>query len=164
MICGDPNHAEVVGINSWIKNSGNVVKKADEAGKIKFKKGTVGVLSQTTEKNELLKKTAEEILKSGVKNIVVENTICLDSQEKKKEMKKLAEKVDTMIIIGGKFSSNTKKLFELSKKICKNSHHIETEKELKKEWFSKSKKIGIAAGASTADFLINDVVKRIKEL
>ena len=69
-----------------------------------------------------------------------------------------------MIIIGGKFSSNTKKLFELSKKVCKNSHHIETEKELKKEWFLKAKKVGIAAGASTADFAINDVVEKIKSL
>ena len=164
VICGDPDHAEVVGINSWIKNFGKVVRKPDEIGKIKFKKNIVGVLSQTTEKNELLEKTAEEILKSGVKKVIVKNTICLDSREKKKEVLFLSEKVDVMIIIGGKFSSNTKKLFELSKKVCKNSHHIETEKELKKEWFLKAKKVGIAAGASTADFAINDVVEKIKSL
>lgn len=164
VICGDSKHAEVIGINSHIKNLGIVIKNPKEVGKIKFRKNKIGILSQTTEKKSLLKEVVGEIMNCGIKHIEIENTNCIDSQTKQQEVQVLAKNVDAMIIVGGKFSNNTNKLFELTKKICKNTHHIETEKELKKEWLRGVKKIGIAAGASTADFLIDNVAKGIKNL
>jgi len=164
VICGDSKHAEVIGINSHIKNLGIVIKNPGEVKKIKFRKNKIGILSQTTEKKSLLREVVGEVMNFGIKHIEIENTNCIDSQTKQQEVQVLAKNVNAMIIVGGKFSNNTNKLFELAKKICKDTHHIETEKELKKEWFLGVKKIGIAAGASTADFLIDNVVKGIRSL
>lgn len=164
VICGDRKHAEVIGINSCINNSGIVVKNPDQVKKIRFKKNSVGVLSQTTEKRSLIKEVVGEIVNLEIKHIEVKITNCIDSQTKQQEVRALSKKVDAMIIIGGKHSNNTNKLFELSRKDCQDAHHIETEKEMKKEWFSGVKKVGIAAGASTADFVIDNVVEKIRNL
>ncbi len=160
IICGDPNHAEVIGINAWTDNSAKIVYNAEDAKNLKLKK-TVGVLSQTTQKIELLKNTILALLESGVKKLVIENTICLDSSTKQAEVSALAKEVDLMIVIGGKNSSNTGKLVQLSEAQKTKTYHIETAEELQKAWFANANKIGIAAGASTEQFLIDEVVLRI---
>ncbi len=160
VICGDPDHAEVIGINGWTDNSAKIVYDAQEVKNLELKK-TVGVLSQTTQKSELLKSTITAILESGVKKLVIENTICLDSSTKQAEVSALAKEVDLMIVVGGKNSSNTGKLAQLSEAQKIPTYHIETADELQKEWFKNSKKVGIAAGASTAQFLIDEVSLQI---
>lgn len=160
VICGDPNHAEVIGINGWTDNTAKIIYNAKDAKNLKFEK-PAGVLSQTTQKNELLKNTVLALLENGVKKIAVENTICLDSSTKQAEVSALAKEVDLMIVIGGKNSSNTGKLAQLSEAQKIPTYHIETASELQKEWFKNAKKVGIAAGASTAQFLIDEVVLRI---
>lgn len=162
VICGDKNHAEIIGINSLIDNSGKIVNDANEIADIPFEKKMVGVLSQTTYKVSLLKETISALLDRGFKNLVVENTICLDSTTKQNEIKVLAKKVDVMIVIGGKSSSNTKKLAEISSAVGTKTHHIEIATELEKEWFADAKTIGVAAGASTAQFLIDEVIEKIE--
>jgi small subunit ribosomal protein S1 len=162
VICGDPSHAEVIGINAWAKNSAKVVSDASEVKDLKFKK-TVGVLSQTTQKMELLKETVSNLLENN-KKLVIENTICLDSSTKQAEVSALAKVVDVMIVIGGKNSSNTGKLVELSEAQKIPTYHIETASELQEEWFTGAQKMGIVAGASTAKFLIDAVVDKINDL
>jgi 4-hydroxy-3-methylbut-2-enyl diphosphate reductase len=160
IICGDPAHAEVIGINAWAGNSAKIIHDASEIKNLEFK-NTVGVLSQTTQKKELLDSVASE-LSGKVKKLVVENTICLDSSTKQAEVSALAKVVELMIVIGGKNSSNTGKLVQLSEAQKTSTYHIETAKELKPEWFKNIKIVGIAAGASTAQFLIDEVVDKIK--
>ncbi len=162
VICGDPEHAEVIGINAWANNLAKIVHDASEVKNLKFK-GTVGVLSQTTQKAELLKNVVAELLEK-TKSLVVENTICLDSSTKQAEVSALAKEVELMIVIGGKNSSNTGKLVQLSEAQKTPTKHIESALELQSEWFRDVKKVGIAAGASTAQFLIDEVVDKINNL
>jgi 4-hydroxy-3-methylbut-2-enyl diphosphate reductase len=162
VICGDPKHAEVIGINAWADNSAKIISEAGEVKNLKFK-NTVGVLSQTTQKKELLDSVVAE-LSGKVEKLVVENTICLDSSTKQAEVSALAKEMELMIVIGGKNSSNTGKLVELSRAQKTPTYHIETADEINSEWFSGIQKVGIAAGASTAQFLIDEVVDRIKSL
>lgn len=155
IICGERQHAEVVGINARTKNSGIVVQDVAELKKIDLKKKDLGVLSQTTQNIELLKKVVITLLEQ-VKNLVIENTICLDSSNKRSEALSLASKVNCMVVVGGKHSSNTKRLAEVCRGIVK-THHIETAQELKKNWFKGVKKVGLTAGASTPDWIIKEV-------
>ena len=162
IICGDPQHAEVIGINARTKNSATIVNDAKDVKNLEFKK-TIGVLSQTTQKAELLKSTVNNLLEKN-KKIIIENTICLDSSTKQAEVSALAKVVDMMIVVGGKNSSNTGKLVQLSEAQKIPTYHIEKSSELQKKWFGDIEKVGIAAGASTAKFLIDDVVDKINKL
>jgi 4-hydroxy-3-methylbut-2-enyl diphosphate reductase len=81
-----------------------------------------------------------------------------------KETRELAKKVDVMIIVGGKNSANTTQLTKLSQSICDKVYHIETAEEIQKKWFKETEKVGITGGASTPQWLIDDVVKKIKEI
>lgn len=162
VLCGDPHHAEVLGINAWAGNSAMMIHDASEAKGLKFKK-TVGILSQTTQKIDLLKNTVANLLENN-KKLIIENTICLDSSTKQAEVSALAKEVDVMIVIGGRDSSNTGKLVQLSEAQKIPTYHIETASELHCDWFLNAEKIGIAAGASTAKFLIDDVVDKINNL
>lgn len=162
IICGDPEHAEVIGINAWAGDVAKIINNADDVKKLNFK-GTIGVLCQTTQKAEFLQKVVRELLEK-TKSMVIENTICLDSSTKQAEVSALAQTVELMIVIGGKNSSNTGKLVQLSEAQGTPTHHIETAEELKPEWFCDVQKVGITAGASTAQFLIDEVVDKIKSL
>lgn len=161
VIFGDPKHSEVIGLNANAEDKALVVEKKKDLKKIK-KNSRVAFVSQTTQKIEEFKKIAE-IFKKQCENLEVINTICLDSFNKKEEVKKIAAEVDIMIIIGGKNSNNTKKLAEISQKLGSKTYHIENSTELKKEWFKNAQKIGIAAGASTPDDSIKEVVERIRQ-
>ena len=162
VICGDPAHAEVIGINAWAKNCAKIIQDATEIKNLEFE-GAVGVLSQTTQKKELFDSVVRELAKK-TKNMVIENTICLDSATKQAEVSALAKVVELMIVVGGKNSSNTGKLVQLSEAQKTSTKHIEMATEVEVEWFKNMQKVGIAAGASTAQFLIDDVVDKIKSL
>lgn len=164
LICGDKNHAEIIGINSLTDNSAQIINSAEQLKDNSFEKSIIGVMSQTTYKLSLLKEVVSGLLDGGYKKVVIENTICLDSTTKQAEIKSLAQEVDVMIVVGGKSSSNTNKLAEISLATGAQTHHIETVNELKEEWFSEANNIGVAAGASTAQFLIDDVVRGIEKI
>jgi 4-hydroxy-3-methylbut-2-enyl diphosphate reductase len=164
VICGDAQHAEIMGINSWIGNMGKIVGDPAEVKLMEFEKNVIGVLSQTTYKMSFLQEVVGQLLASGKKHVIVENTICSDSATKQNEIKDLAQVMDVIIVVGGKSSSNTNKLAEISKAVGTKTYHIETEKELQKEWFVGVGKIGVTAGASTAQFLVDEVVEKIQSL
>lgn len=164
LICGDKNHAEIIGINSLTDNTAKIVNSAEQIKDINFEKSVIGVMSQTTYKLSLLKEVVSALMDQGYRKIVIENTICLDSTSKQTEIKSLAQEVEVMIVVGGKSSSNTNKLAEISLASGAQTYHIETASELKEEWFSEADNIGVAAGASTAQFLIDEVVEGIKKM
>jgi len=161
VIFGDPKHSEVIGIKGFAKKS-LVIKNIQESKKLK-NFSHIGFLAQTTQKKDEFKKIEKELEKCS-QDLVVQNTICLDSFNKKEEVGDLSRKVDVMIIVGGKNSNNTKKLAEVSKKNKTKTYHIEDAQEIKKNWLTKAQKIGIAAGASTPDESIQGVIKKIKEI
>ncbi len=162
VIFGDPNHAEVIGIKSYAGENSLVVSSQEEAEKLEIFP-RIGLLSQTTQKKEIFQQVALE-LTNHTDDLHIINTICSDTATKQNEVVKLAKKVDLMIVVGGKESSNTKKLFEISRKNCAKAYHIETVSELKSGMLKDVDIIGITAGASTPKESIEEVVEFINQL
>lgn len=158
---GDKNHPEVKGLLSYIDNQAIVFEKPEDIPVKKYVK--VGLISQTTQKPEVLKRSVEKLLPL-CEELRVFNTICQTTTIRQREAKELAKKVDMMIVLGGKMSANTKKLAEICKEELERTYHIETVKELKKTWFKGVKKIGITAGASTPKEHIKEVIEFLENL
>lgn len=162
VIFGDENHPEVKGVKSYATTKVFVILDESELYDKKLP-NKVAVVSQTTKKIEKFNKIISYLV-SNVKEVRVFNTICNATLENQEAVKDIAQKADIMVIIGGKNSSNTKQLFLISQKFCKDSYHIENESELQKEWFANKEFCGISAGASTPDWIINKVIEKIKNL
>lgn len=154
VILGDKDHPEVIGINGWCNNSAIITKDGNLEGDIPQK---VCVVSQTTEKMKNWE-TLIKNLSTKVKELLAFNTICAATEVRQKSANELSKNVDAMIVVGGKNSSNTTKLYQIAKDNCVNTIHIENSTELPKDLFNKSRKIGITAGASTPDWIIREVL------
>lgn len=160
VILGDKEHPEVKGINGWCDNKAIITPNGEFDYKIPNK---ICVVSQTTEKEENWENTVKN-LSVKTKELLAFNTICAATEVRQKSVLELSKKVDLMIVIGGKNSSNTTKLYQIAKNNCENTIHIENAKELPKEIVNNMSinKIGITAGASTPDWIINEVVQILK--
>ncbi|WP_457569723.1 4-hydroxy-3-methylbut-2-enyl diphosphate reductase [Desulfurobacterium sp.] len=160
-ILGNSKHPEVIGIAGHVRNPLILETKEDVEKLPEMPK--LGVVCQTTLNSEFLS-LATSILVQKIKEIKIYNTICKATKVRQEEARKLAHEVDLMIIIGGKNSSNTTKLYLISKKVNKNSYHIESADEIKEEWFDNIKSVGITAGASTPQWIIEEVVGRVETI
>lgn len=162
VIVGDKGHPEVRALVDFITKEKFVVKDAKEAKALRIgASDRVGVISQTTQSTANFLKTVEAILERCPNELRVFNTICNDAGTRQEAAKALARKVDLMIVIGGKDSANTRRLFEVSKGILKNSRLVETDGELKARWLNKARAVGITSGASTPDWIIKRVATRL---
>ncbi len=163
VIFGDKNHPEIKGVVSYADGEEAFIvldKKELEYLPLRNK---VAVVAQTTRKPEdFLKIVNALILKH--KEVRVFNTICNATFENQDAAEELAKEADIMIVIGGKHSSNTKQLHSIASRGCANSYLIENEAELQKEWFENKKLCGISAGASTPDWIVQNVINKIKEI
>lgn len=159
LIVGDKNHPEVIGINGWCDNSAIITNDSDE---LKHLPRKICVVSQTTEKQSRWEDVLEKVVKFS-KEIVAFNTICSATGVRQKAAYDLSEHVDCMIVVGGKNSSNTTKLYEICAKNCNNTIHIENSNEIPLELLNNKniKKIGITAGASTPDWVINETINKL---
>ncbi|MGB4223241.1 MAG: 4-hydroxy-3-methylbut-2-enyl diphosphate reductase, partial [Syntrophorhabdus sp.] len=119
--------------------------------------------SQTTLDRETFTSVVTGLL-DGAEEIRVYDTICRSTQVRQQEAVKLAGLVDVMLVIGGKNSSNTTKLYKIAKKVQPKTYHIETDKDLKSDWFRGARKVGLIGGSSTPDFIIDLVDRRVKNL
>lgn len=167
-LLGSKKHPENIGTISYCGEDSYIIENESEVIKAlqvfeKTKKNKLALLSQTTyslEKFEIIKEKIKNEIKPEI-NFVVKNTICHATELRQKETKQLAKQVNTMIIIGGKNSSNTRKLYEIAQKECNNTFCIETSKELKENKIIG--KVGIMAGASTPKESIEDVINFLKQ-
>jgi len=160
VIVGDKSHPEVIGINGWCEESAVVTKDGSELEGIS---GKLCVVAQTTEKQVNWEKVFGVIVKS-CKEFYGFNTICKATSERQQSTKELSKAVDMMVVIGGKNSSNTTKLFEICSENCKNTIHVENSKEIPDEIFNKNiKSIGVTAGASTPDWIIKEAISKMSE-
>lgn len=159
IIIGDNNHPEVIGINGWCENSAIITKDGQFNEPLPNK---VCVVSQTTEKSENWNKALRVII-SSCKEILAFNTICSATEVRQKSAEELSKEVDAMIVIGGKNSSNTTKLYQICKKNCDKTYHIENFNELPEELICDDtlEKIGVTAGASTPDWIIKEVITKM---
>ena len=160
ILLGDREHPEVKGLISFAKGENiRVVNTNEDFGGLETDK--VAVLAQTTQNREDFNKLVNSLL-GRFTEIRVFDTICDATKIRQEEAIKLAQEVDLMIVIGGRNSANTKRLYELSTRYCKRVLHIETEKEIDRSIISGTERIGITAGASTPDDIIKAVVERIR--
>lgn len=163
IIIGDASHPEVCGIKGWCNNTPIIIdslKKAEELADII--KDDACVVSQTTFNSRKFKDLVEFFQKKYY-NTNVYNTICNATEERQKEAEALSAKVDAMIVIGGKKSSNTQKLYEICKKICKNTYYIQTLVDMDLSVIESAKRVGITAGASTPNQIIKEVHNSMAE-
>ena len=161
VIFGDTNHPEVKGVQSY-GNDVHVVLEPDELDKINFKFDKIATVAQTTRKKEKYLEIVN-VLVLRYKEVRVFNTICDATFENQAAARELSNKVDIMIVIGGKNSSNTKQLLGICEENVK-SFLIEDETELELDWFKDTKICGITAGASTPDWIIQKVVNKIEAI
>ncbi|CAK7005098.1 MAG: 4-hydroxy-3-methylbut-2-enyl diphosphate reductase [Peptostreptococcus russellii] len=163
ILLGDKNHPEVIGINGWCKDSAIIFKDMDDVLKYDFDydKSYV-VVSQTTMNEENFEKIIE-YLESLNLELDIKNTICSATRVRQQSARELSSKVDVMVVIGGKHSSNTQKLVN----ICKergNTVSIETREDLYDVDFSNYETIGVTAGASTPDWIIHEAIEYLEKL
>ncbi|OGI27297.1 MAG: 4-hydroxy-3-methylbut-2-enyl diphosphate reductase [Candidatus Moranbacteria bacterium RIFOXYB1_FULL_43_19] len=164
VIFGDKHHKEVKGIKEWSKNEAITAGCLKNIKKIKLdKKKKYCLISQTTQNVAEFKKI-KEYLSKKLPNFLSFNTICDSTDNRQNEIRKLAKKNDAVIVIGGRDSANTKRLFEIANSINPNSYLIENEKGLRKSWFTGAKKIAISAGASTPEWVIRAVIDKIAKI
>ena len=157
IIIGNSAHPEVEGIKGWGNDDTLAVDSPEEVEKVSFPPGTkVCIVSQTTFNYNKFKELVEKFSEKRY-DILVLNTICNATQERQAEAKEVASKVDAMIVIGGKNSSNTQKLYEICKKECENTHYIQTLGDFNPECVSSVSSVGITAGASTPNYIIEEV-------
>lgn len=170
LLTGTKNHPEIIGTMSYCGNNFDLIEKEEDINKAinKFNKTNIKkllLISQTTysiKKFKNIEKLVKENISEDI-NLVIKNTICLATEQRQAEAKELSAKVDMMIIIGGKNSSNTKKLYEVALESCKNTICIETKSELENIEFTDVQKIGIMAGASTPPESIEEVVNLLSK-
>lgn len=163
IIIGDPEHAEVMGIRDWCCNEPYIIATPREVqGLPEATDHRVTVVSQTTFH---LKKFEEIVvlLKEKYYNIHVCQTVCNATEERQTEARVLASQVDAMIVIGGRHSSNTQKLVEISRQACGNTYYIQTLDDLDLTAFESVRRVGITAGASTPNKIIKEVHDSMSE-
>jgi len=164
VIFGDKAHPEIKGVVSYAEeqNHAFVVLKPEELDELPLK-NKVALVSQTTKKPEDFLKVVNALILTH-KEVRVFNTICNATFENQDAAAELARRADVMIVIGGRHSSNSKMLQSISQQQCKESYLIENETELDANWFKDKDLCGISAGASTPDWIIQNVVNKIQEL
>ncbi len=161
VIVGDKDHPEVKGINGWCENSAVILASEEEAENAKFDEKPVCVVSQTTFVQNIFKKIVF-FLKKTCKDIVVFDTICNATEERQKEADELAGQSDVMIVLGGRNSSNTQKLYSICKNACSQTYLLEHIGELDSSCNFNSKKVGITAGASTPAVIIKEAIGKME--
>ena len=163
IIIGDKNHPEIIGINGWCKNSAFIIKSIEDLNQLEFSNDfEYCVVAQTTLNLELYNNIVNELSKR-LDKIAFKNTICSATKTRQQAAKELAVDVDCMIVIGGKHSSNTQKLVN----ICKEhvpTFAIETKEGLDIDKLKEFNTVGVTAGASTPDWIIEDVITFIESL
>lgn len=164
VIVGDRLHPEVKGINGWCDNSAITVNSVEDAEGVleNHNRNLFFLVAQTTIKKELLNAVIRVFETNNV-HVEVNNTICNATALRQKSCAELAEICDAMLIIGGRESSNTGKLFEISEKKCKKTFFVEKIEDLPLHQIAKCNKIGIAAGASTPECVIKEVIATMSE-
>ncbi|EEB36328.1 4-hydroxy-3-methylbut-2-enyl diphosphate reductase [Anaerococcus hydrogenalis DSM 7454] len=161
VIVGDKNHPEIKAMASYI-NDGIIIKDETEAKNI-TNMSKLYVVSQTTNRIDFFENIAHELEKTN-DDVVIENTICNATRLRQEACKSLSKEVDCMVVVGGFNSSNTNKLYQIAQKYCKNVQRIETVKDLPLQKLSNFNIIGVIAGASTPDKVIEEVVNRMDDL
>ena len=161
VIIGEKKHKEVKGIYEWADKKAFIVENIKDLRALSLdSKKNIAIVSQTTQDREFFDKSAKYIAKKYPQAEIVDS-ICMTTHHRQTEVKDLARKNNVIIVIGSPKSANSKRLWEIAKRLNAKSYFIQRANDLKKQWFLGCKKVAITAGASTPDVLINQVKDRI---
>lgn len=163
VVVGDKEHPEVTGIIGWTGQQGIVVETPEQAENLNPAAKKLGIISQTTQPEENFQKIVS-VLKGKADDVRDYNTICHATRDRQSEAIELARKVDLMVVVGGKNSANTQKLARLCAETGTPTYHIETAGEIDPGWLEGIKIVGITAGASTPNWIIEEVRKHMEEV
>ena len=162
IIVGNGKHPEVEGIKGWGNDDTLVIETAEEFEKLQISDGEkLCIVAQTTFNYNKFQDLVEKFSKTRY-DILVLNTICNATQERQVEARQIASQVDVMIVIGGRNSSNTQKLYEICRRECKETYYIQTLKDFKPEKAGSVRSVGITAGASTPNQIIEEVHTNVR--
>ncbi len=168
VIIGNPGHPEVEGIKGWSSGEVEIIESIEQAERftneeknLAVKEEKICIVSQTTFNYNKFKELVEIFQKKGY-SISVVNTICNATEERQTEAKEIAALVDVMIVIGGAHSSNSRKLYEICKEECENTYFIQTLDDLRLELPKAASPVGITAGASTPNNIIEEVQNYVR--
>ena len=161
VIAGNGDHPEVIGIRGWCRGKTIVVGSREEAEKVE--ESSVFLVCQTTIKRQLFDEIVSVFTRKGI-DMEMRDTIRSATRDRQNSCEKLSRTVDAMVIIGGKNSSNTQKLFEIAKKNCKKTFFVENIEDLPLKQLQKCNRIGVAAGASTPECVIKEVIANMSEM
>jgi len=159
-VIGEKEHPEVISI---VGGTNGRIRVIDSVKNLEIKNSKVGLVVQTTQSQKILQEVAAFLLPK-VLEFKVFNTICDVTSKRQREVRKLAKKSDIMIVVGGKKSANTSRLAAIAKGEGCITYHIEEAGEIKEEWFTDVKRVGVASGASTPDWIINEVIDKLKKI
>ena len=163
IISGDRDHGEMKGIAGYAGRNFIQIQNAEEARQLDFslfENKSVILMSQTTYSVDEFEKI-EQVLRSKIRNLAVMNTICPATNERQTALLELCKKVEGVLVIGGKNSANTKRLYQTAQLHCKKAAHIQSAADIPDDFFRLSS-VGITAGASTPDRIIDEVEERLK--
>jgi len=163
VLVGEPQHTEVEGVVGWAGGDGvRVIETVDEARALPAM-GKAAVVSQTTQRPEDVRRIADVVReKSG--EVRLRPTLCPVTSDRQKEARELAERVDVLIVVGGRESANTRRLVDVGREMGRRVHQVENYEEIDPSWFRPGDVVGVAAGTSTPDWITEEVVARMKEI
>lgn len=162
VIIGDRDHPEVQGTNSWCDNSAIIINNVEDAKNLEGQ-SKLCIVAQTTMHIDRWKSILCSLLDKS-KELVIFNTICSATEQRQKAARELAQKCDSVIVLGGLNSSNTRKLVEICREFCPRTYHVESINELNMDKLEGVKILGISAGASTPDWIIKEAIDKMDNL
>jgi 4-hydroxy-3-methylbut-2-enyl diphosphate reductase len=166
VVYGDAGHPEVKGILGWAQGKGVASRDANDILNLQPAPRKIGILCQTTQVPDDFKEFCKKVIDIALDKdleIHIVDTICHDIRERQEATMKLAKRADLMLVIGGRSSANTNRLAELSSHVTE-THLIETAAEIQESWLQDKKLVGVAAGASTAESTIEEVIDSLKSM
>lgn len=163
VVVGNPDHPEMIGVKGYAPNHAFVIRDATEVASLPKLKNPL-VVSQTTIKAKTFFDAAEAVKTKTDDEVQVINTICSATRDRQEAARELAGMVDAFYIIGGRHSSNSRKLLAVCKELCEKSFLIETEEEINEEDLRGVETVGVTAGASTPNWMIERVIKRLEAI
>ncbi len=163
LIVGESAHPEVKALVDFVAKAVFVIGNEAEARRLRLNRNEKYIIiSQTTQSTDNFERVVRAISRKNLKELRVFNTICKDAQTRQGDARRLAGGPDLMLVVGGSDSANTKRLLEVCKAVLRNSHLVETEKDLKNEWFKGARSIGVTSGASTPEWVVGRVAAKVK--
>ncbi|MBM3253051.1 MAG: 4-hydroxy-3-methylbut-2-enyl diphosphate reductase [Candidatus Omnitrophica bacterium] len=162
IVVGDKDHPEIQAL--YDKGNVTIVDENTDLSLFYIKSKKVGLIAQTTLPYNFYKKVIRSLLKKDFGELRIFNTICNDTKKRQSYARRLARVVDCTLVVGGKTSANSRRLYQICKKANPNTYHIENSDELDESWFIKITTVGIVSGASTPDYIINQVVRKLKTI